>query len=146
MYLFDRKNIEVKVGSVTNSPLPHFDPKGGMGKMVVDLDIEIDGKTSSYILDDTGEVGYHGDIVISGEKDYIFREITRLKNQSEEALKMVPYHEEAKRKCEALMKEFSSEYKERSESTERMNALEQKFDRLSESLASVIDMLKERKD
>lgn len=144
IYMFNRKDISVKIGNVTNVSIPHFDPKGAIGKMVVDVDIDVDGNVTSYVLNDTDEVGYSGDMVISADKECILREVTRQMKQSEDALKMMSYHEDAKRKCEELMKEFSSEYKERSESTERMTALESKVDKLTESLASMMEIMKER--
>lgn len=147
VYMFNRKDVDVKVGKVTNSPLPHFDPKTGTAKMVVDLNIEIDGNVMSYVFDDTCEVGYYNDMVISMNKDSILREIERVKSQSEEALKMVDYHKEAVAKCNQLMKDYSPEFRERTEATERMNALEGKVDKLTDTLAKLIGKFdKERRE
>lgn len=140
MYLFDRKDVEVHVGKITNAPMPHFDTMAG-NKMVVDLNVEVDGTSSMFVLEEGSEVGYSGTKVIAIGKDAILREIERVKNQSEEALKMVDYHKEAVERCTQLMKEYSPEYKERTESNERMVALENKVGELTEALSVMLKKL-----
>lgn len=140
VYVFDRKNVEVHVGKITNTPMPHFDSMAG-GRMVVDLNVDVDGSASMFVLDEGSEVGYAGEKVVSVGKDSILREIERVKNQSEEALKMVDYHKDAVDKCTKLMKEYSPEYKERTESTERMMALEDKVSKLTEALSDMLTKL-----
>ena len=140
VYVFDRKTVAVNVGKVTNTPMPHFDSMAG-GRMVVDLNVDVDGLSSMYVLDEGSEVGYAGEKVVSVGKDAILREIERVKNQSEDALKMVDYHKEAVTKCNQLMKEYSPEYKERTESNERMQALEEKVSKLTDALSEMLGKL-----
>lgn len=145
VYIFDRKDVSVKVGKVTNSPLPHFDVKMGTNQMVVDLNVETDGHTVSYVFADTGEVGYANELVISVNKEAILREIENVENQAEEALKMTDYYKDAVKKCKELLKVYSQEYKERTEAAERMTALENKVDKLVESFSSLVGRMdKER--
>lgn len=138
VYIFNRKDVSVKVGKVVNTPVPNFDVKMGSSKMVVDLSVDVDGKITSYVFEDTSEVGYFNDYVISVNRDAVLREIERVKNQSEEALKMVDYHKGAVIKCNDLMKEYSPEFREKTEASERMNALEGKVDKLTEALSKLI--------
>lgn len=145
IYLFNRKDVSVMTGKITNVSLPHFDAKMGASKMVVDIDVMTDGKATSYVFDDSGEVGYVGDSVISINRDAILREIERVKNQSDEALKMVDYHRDAIGKCDKLLKEFSPEYKQRIENTERMNTLENKVDKLTDALTALVAKIDKEK-
>lgn len=140
IYVFDRKALEIKVGKITNTPMPHFDSMAG-GKMVVDINIEIDGISTQYVMEEMAEVGYAGEKVVSVSKDAILREVERVKNQSEDALKMNDYHKEAVTKCNQLMKEYSPEYKERTETSERMSALEDKVGKLTDALSELLNKM-----
>ena len=143
-YIFNRKSVEVKVGKVTNTPMPHFDARMS-GKMVVDLNVEVDGNVMPFVLEECSEVGYTDDLVVSVGVEAILREVDRVENQSAEALKMVDYHKDAVEKCEALKKEYSPEYKERTENSERMAKLEDKVDKLADAMAELVgDLRKER--
>lgn len=146
IYILNRKDVSLQTGKITNVSLPHFDTKmSSATKMVVDIDVMADGKTTSYVFDDSGEVGYVGDCVISINRDAILREIERIKNQSDEALKMIDYHRDAIGKCDKLLKEFSIEYKERLETTERMTTLENKVDKLTDALTALVNKIDKEK-
>lgn len=141
-YIFDRKAVEVKTGKVRNTPMPHFDSHfPGAGKMVVDLEVETGGEVMPFVMEESSEVGYVGDLVVTVTKDAVVREVERVKNQSEDALKMVDYHRKAVEKCDGLLKELSPEFRERTESAERMNALEGKVDKLARSLEAMLEKM-----
>lgn len=141
-YIFDRKAVEVKTGKVRNAPMPHYEDRfPGSGKMVVDLDVEVGGEVMPFVMEESSEVGYVGDLVVTVTKDAVVREVERVKNQSEDALKMVDYHKEAVAKCAGLLKELSPEYRERTESAERMENLEGKVDRLARTLEAMLEKM-----
>lgn len=129
VYVLDRKEIQIKSGKITNTPMPHFD-NNFTGKMVVDVNVDIDGRIMQYVLDDTSEVGYVGDMVVSVNIDDILREVERIENQSEDSLKMVDWHKEAVVRCKQLRKEYSQEYKDRAEATERMDSMEKQITKM----------------
>lgn len=147
IYILNRKDVSLQTGKITNVSLPHFDAKmsANATKMVVDIDVMVDGKSTSYVMDDSGEVGYVGDYVISINRDAILREIERIKNQSDEALKMINYHRDAIGKCDKLLKDFSPEYKERLETSERMTTLENKVDKLTDALTALVNKIDKEK-
>lgn len=141
IYIIDRKAVTVTTGKVTNSPLPHFDPKCPTSKMVVDLSVETGGSSATYVLDDTAEVGYVGNLVITADRDNVTRELECIKSQCEESIKMEPWNHEAVAKCDKILQEYSPEYKQRSEYSERITSLENKFDRLNEAITQIIKKL-----
>lgn len=138
VYLFDRKEVAMRVGKVTSVGMPHFDAKVGASKMVVDLTVEADGKSVAYVMDECGEVGYVGDMVVAVGMEAVLREVARVKNQSEEALKMEEYHRGAVARCEEIMKEYSTEYRDKAEATERMSTLEGKVDKMADMLSALM--------
>lgn len=142
IYILDRKAVTVTTGKVTNAPLPHFDPKcPSASKMVVDLNVEADGNTTTYVLDDTAEIGYVSNLVITANRECVTRELESLRTQSEEALKMTAYHRDALAKCETLLAEYSPEYKQRSQYTERLDGIEHRLDLLGQSITKIIEKI-----
>lgn len=145
VYVIDRKDVTVMVGKITNSPMPHFDNNfPGVRKMVVDLAIEYDGKTGTYVMEDSAEVGYVGTLVITANRECVTREIESIKSNSEQALSMTNYHKEAVEKCEKLMKEYSPEYKERSAFNERLDGLENNVAELAKSVSELVNKMEGR--
>lgn len=144
IYMLNRKDISVSCGKITNMPIPHFDNRIGAAKMVVDLNVECNGKTTNYVVDDTAEICFAGDIVITMNRECILREIESIKATSESAIKMMDYHKDALVKCDALLKEYSPEYKERSEYSERIIDIESKVDKLTNAVATLVSKLEVR--
>ena len=145
VYVIDRKDVTVAVGKITNSPMPHFDNHfPGAGKMVVDLVIDYDGKTGTYVMDDSAEVGYAGTLVITANRECVTRELESIKSNSEQALSMMDYHKDAVEKCEKLMKEYSPEYKERSAFNERLDGLENNVEKLTKSVSALLEKMEGR--
>ncbi|MBQ0159892.1 MAG: hypothetical protein KBT28_04630 [Bacteroidales bacterium] len=143
IYVIDRKNVTVAVGKITNSPVPHFDNHfPGAGKMVVDLTIDCDGKVDTYVMEDSAEVGYAGTLVITANRECVARELESIYSNSDQALSMMPYHKEAKEKSEKLLKEYSQEYKERSEFNDRLEGLENNVEKLTKSFSEFLERMK----
>lgn len=136
VYILDRKEITVTQGTLINAPLSHFDPKFGTNKMVVDLEIEAAGTKTSFVVEDSQSAAYFADKTIACSKEAIVRELETIKSTSESALKMMPYHQQAIPKCEALMRQYSAEYRERTETQERITNLEGKLDTLTSTIKS----------
>lgn len=143
-YIFDRKTVTIKVGKVTNTPMPHFDARMS-GRMVVDLNVDVDGRVMPFVLEECSEVGYADDLVVSVGVEAILREVDRVESQSAEALKMVDYHKEAVEKCESLKKEYSPDYRERTEANERMTNLEGKVDKLADVMNELLGKLNQER-
>ena len=141
--IFDRNEIAVKSGKITNNPMPHFDPKcPAMSKMVVDLNVEVDGTSTTYVMEDNAEVGYVGNTFLTINRECLLREVESIKAQSEQALKMVDWNKSAVKKCDNIMKEYSPEYRERTETTNRLDSLEEKLGNIAKSLNAFLEQQK----
>lgn len=129
---------------MTNTPMPHFDARMS-GRMVVDLNVDVDGRVMPFVLEECSEVGYADDLVVSVGVEAILREVDRVENQSSDALKMVDYHREAVEKCKALKREYSPDYRERTEANERMTNLEGKVDKLADAMNELLGKLNQER-
>lgn len=141
VYILDRKEITVTQGTLTNTPMSRFDTRIGTQKMVVDLDVEISGSKTSYVVEDSVSASYFGDKVITCDKQSIYSELEAIKANSEAAVKMHTYHQQAIPKCEALMREYSDQYRERTETQQRMDSMESQLKEISATLKSLTQSL-----
>ena len=139
IFILDRKEITVTQGTIVNNPVSRFDSHFGIQKMVVDIEVEISGSKQSYVVEDSLSSSYFGDKMITCSKESIVAELDSICSTSQAALKMVPYHQEAIPKCEALKREYSTEYRERTEANERMTKLENKLDDITKSLQRLFE-------
>lgn len=144
IYILDRKAVTVTTGKVTNAPITHFDNRfAGAGKMIVDLNVEANGSTTTYVFDDTASIGYAENLVLAANREDIIREVESLKAQSEEAIRMASWHHEALDKCDKLLQDLSPEYKQRTDYAERISGLEKKMDKLGDAITNIIKKLEE---
>lgn len=137
IYLFDRNTIEVTEGKVTAAGASHLDKMNSLFEMVVDITIDASGKTQTYTFKDSNEVGYAGQLMITPNRDAVIKEIQVLKSQAEDALSKVNKEKETVEKCTSLLSTFDPVYKEKKETDERFNKLEQSINDIKELLSKL---------
>lgn len=136
VYLFDKSDISVKQGKVIEISLPHFDDKNYRvgAKMVVDVSINVDGKSRIYTLKEDTDTGYTDSIVISTDKSNIIREVEMAKAQSEEIINQVDEHTKRVAKYTEILAEFNPAIKEKRE-------IDQRFGKLEDSINEIKNLL-----
>jgi hypothetical protein len=139
IYVFDRTKIEVSEPKVVNVSQPHVDSRiGSPTDIVVDITIESDTSPKTYVLKESSDVGYNGNLVISTTRDTILREVEAIKSQSEQILSQVDEHKAKVEKCKTILSEFNPIYKERKETEERFNKLESSIDDIKKLLSNMV--------
>ena len=119
IYLFDRSSLSVQTGRVTSVTTPHASSKPGatlanLG-LVVDVVVNIDGKSFSYEVKDNSENAYIDTTLLTSNVDIVVNEIKAIKNNSEETIKSIDKHKANIEKCRVASKHdaeyiFSNEY------------------------------------
>lgn len=137
IYLFDRDNIDVKEGKVTATGASHLDKINNMFEMVVDITIDVDGNKQTYTFKDGNEIGYAGQLMITPNRDAIVKEVQMLKSQSEDALSKIDKQKKTVEKCNSLLSTFDPIYKDKKETDERFNKLEQSINDIKELLSKL---------
>lgn len=144
IYLLERSTMRYEQGKVMNVGTPHPDvsqvastlPMGGYGKLLVDVCVQTtDGKQNTYSFADTEQTAYAGSLLLATSKDGVISEVTALKSQAEAALSKVDEQRDMVTKCEALLRELDTAYKER-------QATEARFEKLEGNMGDVKDTLK----
>lgn len=144
IYLLDRSTMQYEQGKVMSVGTPHPDigkiastmPLSGYGKLKVDVCVQTaDGKQNTYSFDDTEQTAYAGVLLLSTSKDGIIGEVSSLKSQAEAALAKVEEQKETVKKCEALLRDLDTTYKEK-------QATEARFEKLEGNMGDMKDTLK----
>lgn len=125
VYILNRVSIDVTVGKVTNVGMPRMDSRmGAPAEMVVDVTIECNDKTTTYVFKDSTEVGYAGDLMITTTKDSLLRESEAQLSQAKDALSKTDYYKTCVEKYNKILEDYNPQLREKRETDERLAKLE----------------------
>ncbi len=147
VFVLDREEMTATQGKVVNVGAPYFEPqKPGQPvqniNRLVDVTIEVEGKSHTYAIPETLSVTYAGNLAISTEKEGVIREVQAIRTQSQTVVDSYEKHRQAIARCDGILEEWDTAYKEKKENEKRIGNLESKVDKLSEVIADFISELK----
>ena len=140
VYILDKNNLQVIKAKVKNSPIPKIDmnkPNLGLSNssLVVDLDLEINGKVTQYTIPESLEVTYTSTgLVLATESSKLIPEVEAMAKEAKDTLAKEAYFKKVLEKSSSLLAELNPQLKERQETDRRLNLLE---DKLSKVLTAV---------
>lgn len=139
-YVLDKDSMCVKQGKVINISVPHIDKKCfELGaSLVVDIDLDIDGKVATYTFKEDTETGYVNSTIITTDKSNIVREVEAIKVQSEEMLSQTDKHKQRIQKCNDILVELNPAIKEKQAIDERFVKLEVSIDEIKHMLSNIV--------
>lgn len=142
VYILDKQNVSFVQGKVTSISLPHMDNSNPMvmGKSVVDVTIEAEGKGATYTMPEDKSMVYAGSLVLSTDKEGIVREVEAMKASAEQAIANVEKQKEIASKSTALLTELNPIFKEKQENEKRMNKMETSIQEMGSSILELKDM------
>lgn len=137
-----------KVSQVSNQYPPQYNFQqplnpNGLG-MMVDLSIDIDGKTETYtripINSTIAEFPDKG-VIISETRDGIINEINVIRNASQTAIDQVDAHRKIIASCDQLLVDLNPQLKHEQEQAGKIARLEERIAGMSEQIATLTGML-----
>ena len=137
-----------KVAQVSNQYPPQFNFQqpinpNTMG-MMVDLSIEVDGKTETYpripINSSIAEFPDKG-VILSETRDGIVNEINVIRNASQTAIDQVDLHRRIIASCDQLLLDLNPQLKHEQEQAGKIAKLEQQLAGMSDQIAALTGML-----
>ena len=143
VYIFNKQDLCISQGKVTAVSFPRIDmnPKSAKTEMVVDITIDIDGKTATYTIPESLCVTYAGNLVLSTDKPGLTNEIEALRNQAEQVLASVDRQKEILSKSTTLLAELNPMYKEKQETEKRFTAIEDSISRMESLMQKQQEMM-----
>lgn len=144
VFILDKANVTFTQGKVVSVSFPHLDNSNPlvMGKTVVDVVIEADGKSATYSIPENNTMVSAGNLVLSTDKDGIIREVEAMKSSSEQYLKSIDKQQEVLEKSTSLLAELNPEIKAKQESEKRLTNLENSMKELKGMFAEFMKEFK----
>lgn len=129
VYFFDRKAVKAFTGKVAMNPsISRADSKMSWQQMVVDVPIQFDDKTNTFVLPDNQDTAYPDGAVLSTNRDVILREIESMLTLNEQELAKVEERRDVAAKCKELLCSFNPAYREKQETDSRFEKMEKRID------------------
>ena len=137
-----------KVVQVSNQYPPQFNFQQPLNPttmgMMVDLSIEVDGKTETYsripINSSIAEFPDKG-VIISETRDGIVNEINVIRNASQTAIEQVDVHKRIISACDQLLLDLNPQLKHDQEQAGKIARLEEQIAGMSEQIAAMTGLL-----
>lgn len=137
-----------KVAQVSNQYPPQFNFQQPLNPstmgMMVDLSIEVDGKTETYpripINSLIAEFPDKG-VILSETRDGIVNEINVIRNASQTAIDQVDLHKRIIASCDQLLLDLNPQLKHEQEQAGKIAKLEEQLAGMSDQIAALTGML-----
>ena len=137
-----------KVAQVSNQYPPQFNfqqPLNPNNKgMMVDLSIEVDGKTETYpripINSSIAEFPDKG-VILSETRDGIVNEVNVIRNASQTAIDQIDVHRRIIASCDQLLLDLNPQLKHEQEQAGKIARLEEQLAGMSDQIAALTGML-----
>lgn len=147
VYILDKNNLQVIKAKVKNSPIPKIDmnkPNLGLSNssLVVDLDLEINGKVTQYTIPESLEVTYTSTgLVLATESSKLIPEVEAMAKDAKDTLAKEDYFKKVLEKYSTILAELNPQLKERQETDRRLNLLEDKLSKVLTAVEKLTDQL-----
>ena len=105
VFILNKQDLSLIQGKATQVPFPRMEvnQKTGKTEMVIDVTIEANGKTATYVIPENLSVTYAGNLILSTDKMSLASEIEAMKNTAEQVLASVDHHKEVLEKSSSLL-------------------------------------------
>ena len=147
MLILDKSATPIKChsGKVVKVSMPRVEMPKADGSMpfssfqmqdrVVDLTIEYDGKTSTFVVPENSNVAYGDAVTISCSEDAIISEVKSRMKESADIVDSYEFHKANIEECKSILAGLNPQYADTQEQDKRMTAME-------EDIADIKDMIR----
>lgn len=137
---------EYALGNVINVSEPRFQQiqPGQFQQLqdrVLDLTLEIGGKSLTYVVPENQNVAMANGITLSCEVEPIMNQLNAMRRNSEDVVNSVDKHRETMEKCNAILEEINPSFKQTREQDRKIKGLEDKVDKIGDSFDELKKLL-----
>lgn len=143
VFILDKNNLKVIPAKVINASQPKIDmskPNSCMSgtTLIVDIDLNIEGKTVSYSIPENLEITYtNTGLVLSIDPNKLVNEVNSLHREAKDQLAKKEYYEEVIKKTPDLMAELNPQLKEKQETDRRLNTMESSISNMRSDISKM---------
>lgn len=141
VYILNKQDLSLTQGKAVQVPFPRMEmnQKTGKTEMVIDITIEANGKTATYVIPESLSVTYAGNLILSTDKMSLASEIEAMKNTAEQVLASASKAQNIIDKAPSLLAELNPMYKEKQET-------EQRFGKIEGSIGEMKELMKKQQE
>ena len=108
-----------------------------MQDRVVDLTVEYDGKTQTFVVPESSNVAYGDAFTLACTEEPIVNEVKSKMKESADIVDSYEYHKANIEECKSILATISPQYAESKEQDKRMSALEGELAQIKSILLSI---------
>lgn len=141
LHILNKEELTVTQAKVTQVGLPRYD--ANVKQTVVDVTVEYEGKSGTYILPETMSISSNGNIVISTDTESLSREVEAMKNSAERIIASIPHQRKIIERADELLSELSPTYRKDREIDARFNKIENSLSKMNDTFQEFMKSLNE---
>ena len=147
VFILDKNNLKVISAKVINASQPKIDmskPNSCMSgtTLIVDIDLNIEGKTVSYSIPENLEITYtNTGLVLAIDPNKLVNEVNSLHREAKDQLAKREYYEEVIKKTPDLMAELNPQLKEKQETDRRLNTMESSISNMQSDISKMTSLV-----
>lgn len=141
VFILNKDEMTVTQGKVKTASFPRMDTSRGTAQMVVDVEIEADGKTATYAIPENLGVTYAGNLVLSTEQEALLREIDALESAAQQILATVEKQKTIIERAKVVRAELNPVYKEKQETEKRFGQIEGAISEMKDLMKAQQEMM-----
>lgn len=111
------------------------------GERVVDLTVEFDGQTKTYVVPEMGNVGLSAGITLACSTEPILNEVRAMLRTSADIINSVNHHKEVVSKCENIMQELNPTFAESQAQNARIEKIENSISDMAKAMGQIQQLL-----
>lgn len=146
-FLVGKNNdLEIKQGVVTKGPgMSHAptpqpgQPINYLAQSVVDIEIELDGQSKQYEIQDNTTYTYGGGMLIAADLQPILSEIEKIGSQAQERINSREKDEACVKRCNELKLQYDPKAKEQKALDDRFRSIEDGQRKFQEDMSTQFD-------
>lgn len=145
VYVLDKQELTVtncKAVDVGFSRI-EMNPKTGKTEMVVDVSVEINGKTTPFVIPENLSVSYAGNLVLSTTEQGLVGEVRSMQNMAEQYFAAEPYQRKVKELAPELLAKLDVNYRDKQETEKRFGKIENTVSEMKDLVVSQQKMMEE---
>ena len=152
IHILDKtESVKYVLGKVLNVGQPRYDmpaqqapgsmPNFSMPSMKVDVTIESDGKTKTYVFDENAATASVGNVLFSTDKEGIIRELDATITHCEQYLSEEERVKKDLEESKVLKGQLDTSYKDKQETDKRFEKIEKTQEGMGEMLRKIMQKL-----
>lgn len=147
VFILDKNNLKVISAKVINASQPKVDmskPNSCMSgtTLIVDIDLNIEGKTVSYSIPENLEITYtNTGLVLAIDPNKLVNEVNSLHREAKDQLAKKEYYEKVIKKTPDLMAELNPQLKEKQETDRRLNMMESSISTMQSDISKMTSLV-----